>query len=267
MTLLWLFLAISGISAVSGIYNGTIASKNELPYVVLIHSPLFFCSGTLISRWIVLTAAHCLMSVPEGGSVGVTIGASEYYGSSVSDGELVKSREFWIHEKFSMPLAENDIGLIRLKKAVVVSEKVNFIGIDTRIYADYDLTDNEVVLAGWGFTAPRKFSQLLRFTKMNLLPLRTCYSYKSHYIEALTEKHICATKITGIPCKYVFRQASKILSLLTILLFCVFFVLLKSSVEIFVQAEILWKFQNEFLKFLTVPQLNAEILIFFSLQR
>lgn len=136
-----------------------------------------------------------------GKSIKVTLGAYDYYGSSHSDGDLVLSDKFWIHENFSMPSAVNDIGIIKLPVPIVPSDKVDFIGIETKAYPDYDFKKREVVIAGWGHVRPSRPAKQLMYTKMKLLPLNVCYRYKSHYIESLTARHICATKISGMPCE------------------------------------------------------------------
>ena len=201
MNFLLIFITITLIPIISAIYNGYQAEQYQFPHIVLINSPQFYCAGVLISKQHVLTAAHCLMSVPKGGSIKVSLGVYEYYGSSYSDGELVKSKKFWIHENFSMPSAVYDIGLIELPKPIVPSNKVNFIEIDTRNYPDYDQNDNNVVIAGWGFVNKQQIAKQLRFTNMTLIPFYDCMTYSSNYIESLTINHICATKITGFPCK------------------------------------------------------------------
>ena len=189
---------------ISAIYNGNQAELYQFPHIVLINSPQFYCAGVLISKQHVLTAAHCLMSVPKGGSIKVSLGVYEYYGSSYSDGELVKSKRFWIHGNFSMPSAVNDLGLIELPKPIVPSNKVNFINIDSRRYPDYDSKDNQVVIAGWGFVNSNQVAKKLMFTNMTLMPFHECMKYSNNYIESLTFNHICASKITGFPCKWVY---------------------------------------------------------------
>lgn len=148
--LLKVILLTFSFTSVTSIFNGRLAKRHQFPYIALVNSPRFYCAGTLISRSHVLTASHCLMSVKQGNPINVTLGAFEYYGHSKSDGLLIQSFKFWMHENFSMPSAVNDIGLIELPKAVEESFAIKPIGIETKLNADYDFKDNYVVVSGWG---------------------------------------------------------------------------------------------------------------------
>jgi secreted trypsin-like serine protease len=147
MKLLLLLLALE-VAPLMAIYNGLKARPHQFPHIVLLNSPRFYCSGCLISESFVVTAAHCLMSVKKGRGIKVTVGAHEYYGNSESDGVMVESRVFWMHENFSMPTAVNDIGLVQLPEKIVVSVKVKPIGVDLRLDVDDRFFERDVVLAG-----------------------------------------------------------------------------------------------------------------------
>lgn len=189
------------LNAVSSIHNGEEARKHGFPYAVLVHSPQFFCSGALISDRHVLTAAHCLMSIKKGGKAKVNVGAHEYYGLGRTDGKTIYSDKFWIHENFTMPSAVFDIAIIELPESLVRSENISWLKLSTNPHADLDAEDKEIFLAGWGYTELHDGSaERLQYTKMNLIPLNQCKKYKSHYIEDMTERHICTEKITGMPC-------------------------------------------------------------------
>jgi Trypsin len=56
-----------------GVVGGT-ADDAGHPYVVAAFAPHELCSGALLSRKIVVTAAHCYVGVDEGGSVQITLG-------------------------------------------------------------------------------------------------------------------------------------------------------------------------------------------------
>lgn len=149
MFIKFILLAVA-FTIVSSIFNGRLAKRYQFPYVALVNSPRFYCAGTLISTSHVVSAAHCLMSVKQGKPINVSLGALEYYGKSHSDGILINSYKFWIHENFSMPSAVNDVGLIELPNPVVESAAIKFIGIETKPNADFDFKDNLVIVSGWG---------------------------------------------------------------------------------------------------------------------
>lgn len=196
-----LIFVILKIAVIDCIYDGLKARPHQYPYITLLNSPRFYCSGALISSKHILTAAHCHMSVRPGGSIKISMGAHQYFGNSVSDGEMVTSKKFWIHENFSMPTAVNDIGLVELETAILPSFLNRFIQIDTRHNADTYANDTRVIVAGWGLVSPGVIAKQLRFTTMNLIPMSECVKYKSHYIETLTENHICAVKVNNLPCE------------------------------------------------------------------
>lgn len=184
--------------SVSAIYNGTQALEHEFPYVVLVRSPQFFCSGSLISDRHILTAAHCLMSIKRGGRAIVNI---DDYRKQNENKEML-SAKFWIHENFSMPSAVFDIGLIELPEAIKLNNCTKVMKISTKTNADLDDEDREVYFAGWGsINYQNEFPFYLQHTKMNLIPLDECKKFKSHYVEDLNENHICAEQIQGKPCR------------------------------------------------------------------
>ncbi|KAG5667827.1 hypothetical protein PVAND_015796 [Polypedilum vanderplanki] len=220
MKLIFLIFVLK-FNSILGIYDGIKAYPHQFPYVVLINNPRFYCSGTLISNKFVVTAAHCLMSVKSGKAIKVSLGVHEYYGNSISDGFLIESKKFWIHENFSMPSAVNDIGLIELPDPIEPSIFYKPIRIDKKNNTELNFNDNEIVLAGWGHFAPGQRSTQLRYTTMKLLIMTECLKFRYNYIETLTNNHICATKITNLPCDgdsgtaLVTKKSGKIVGILS----------------------------------------------------
>lgn len=195
------FFITAQLSLAHAIYYGKVAENNQFPYVVLIHSPMSFCTGALISGRHVLTAAHCLMSIWIGGKVTVYVGANRYLGYKSTDGQTMHSDKFWIHEHFRMPSAVFDIGIIELPEPLIWSEKIQWLKLSTKINADLDDEDKEVYLAGWGNSEySHGITDKIRYTKMDLIPINECMIYKSNYVEDMNENHICTRKIYGMPC-------------------------------------------------------------------
>lgn len=186
----------------SGIYDGNDATRHQFPYLVYVSSPQFYCAGTLISDRHVLTAAHCLMSLRGNQKAKIILGM--HHNGWNKDGKQVWSKNHWIHENFSMPLAMYDIGIAELPDSIYnlvnSSRYAKPIAIDPKPNVDLDLTQNEVIVSGWGHISRYNPAHIPQFTKMRLISFRECLHYQSHYIEAITPDHICTENIQGTPC-------------------------------------------------------------------
>ncbi len=103
------------------ILGGELVEEGDYMEVVLILANIpgdysFMCTGTLISKRVVLTAAHCLDHEdlqPDGVVV--------RFGFSVGDSVRVRASEFLIHPNYSEAYLRNDIGLIRIERAPPVA--------------------------------------------------------------------------------------------------------------------------------------------------
>jgi secreted trypsin-like serine protease len=203
-TCLILFVALCLVNSTVGIHDGSQATKHQFPYVVYVRSPQFYCSGTLISDRHVMTAAHCLMSLKQGNKAKIILGMHTNHGWGSSDGIDDYSSKFWIHENFSMPLAMFDIGIVELTKPINElvnnTHKAKPIGISTKVDAELDLDDDEIIVAGWGYVRKYTPAYKLQYTKMKLINMTECIKYQSHYIETITKDHICTEKTAGMVC-------------------------------------------------------------------
>jgi secreted trypsin-like serine protease len=186
--------------ATRAIYDGRRVKISEIPYIVLIKNAEIFCSGALISNRHVLTAAHCLRKSE---TVTVTIGSDHYFVNHKENPQtmIIKSNKTWMHEKFSLPSAVYDIGVIELPRNVSFSKSVQPIKVSTKKNVENDINDLEVVLAGFGYpensVGPSDF---LLYARMKLISLQECRKYKEHFVEDLNNNHICMSSIRGQAC-------------------------------------------------------------------
>ena len=73
-----------------------------------------FCTGTLITQQVVLTAAHCVYG--QAGPFQISVG-----GSTLNNGRLIDIDATWYHPRYDAAYNQNDIGLLHLKTPANVS--------------------------------------------------------------------------------------------------------------------------------------------------
>lgn len=174
------------------IFNGQDAMENEFPYMAFV-SAGFSCSGSLINEQFVLTAAHCLMDSSEGDLFKVTLGDRRSpFHSDESPIKFYESMKFWVHENFTMPSAENDVGLIKLPHPIEFSESVRPLRLSKNPSVDTADHQVDVILAGFGLSEGYGFKKFLQKAKLKLLPINDCMKFQSNYVEKITKDHICA---------------------------------------------------------------------------
>jgi Trypsin len=135
------------------------------------------------------------MDLNENEEATVILGAHNYYDNGEAGRLRLKSRKYWIHENFSMPFAENDIGLLELPYAINFTDQIRPIKLSTDKNFDGNGTEREiiVILSGWGYKdADYQPAEILQTARMKVIPYDDCIKFKSHYVEKLTRNHICA---------------------------------------------------------------------------
>ncbi|XP_076036200.1 chymotrypsin B-like isoform X3 [Oratosquilla oratoria] len=116
------------------------------------------CGGSIITRHLVLTVAHCIDTYVT--KVSLLIGdhnvTSFYQGDSVH--HTVTSDNFVQHPKYNRMTLENDIGLIRLEKPGIEFERGRIIPICLGVPSDLR-TGMKARTMGWGVTGVDLSSQ------------------------------------------------------------------------------------------------------------
>ena len=140
----------------------------------------YFCGGSLINRWYVLTAAHCFNRQQE--PVEVRLGEVDFKEDPDCSGsdcapptQIIPIDKVIQHEDFSLaaPTVPNDIALIRLKRPAKLNEAVKLVCLPLRPAAisnafnvpdlNRGLNGKTVEIIGWGQTNPFDQGELLQF--------------------------------------------------------------------------------------------------------
>ncbi|KAL0124383.1 hypothetical protein PUN28_006306 [Cardiocondyla obscurior] len=174
------------------ISGGTDAADGRYPYQVsLKHVGRndHFCSGTILSKRYVITAANCLESLHNATDVFVDAGSNNLYSST----RVTYSAEaLIIHPNYNSTLGINDIGLIRLTKDITfnkIIKSINLIPFDQTFDKELDF-----IVTGWGkFSMNGQMSDRLREIHVKEFSQELCHQlYKN-----ITNNHICSRQAIG----------------------------------------------------------------------
>jgi secreted trypsin-like serine protease len=129
------------------IIGGEEAEANTWGWVVSIRlRNMHICGGSLISSELILTAAHCLVSIETISSLTITAGSK--YLSEIDQQQSIS--EIYIHRNYQAKTYTNDIALIRLSSPLNMDDdSLALICLPSNITES--LSKNTTVVAiGWG---------------------------------------------------------------------------------------------------------------------
>ena len=173
------------------VVNGSAAAPGAHPWAVQIRTKVgkIFCSGTLVTRRHVLTAAHCFSRVRA--SEVVLVVGNVFTKRALSPHHAVR-RVVRLHSRpdFDLRTYDNDLAVVRLDRAVQWSEAVRPLCVpDTRGEHAGQLAD----IVGWGRT--RFNGQLpgrLREARVPVLSQEQCRHGTKYVPREITDNMLCA---------------------------------------------------------------------------
>ena len=155
------------------------------------------CGGSIIHKYFVLTAAHCLYSNNLQNykiNVGSVFFQQGFYWHTIS--RIIK------HEKFDENIIIHDIGLLKVSSPFVSNSLVKSIDI-------YDSKISEGMIAtviGWGVDQNDKLQEILQKLQVPILNHAECGKFYKYEVR-MTKYHICAGYYT-YGSHYVVRSSS-----------------------------------------------------------
>ncbi|XP_054854864.1 kallikrein-14-like [Eublepharis macularius] len=183
-------LFISAVAAQPGprIVGGTTCIKNSQPWhVALYDSNRFYCSGTLLNRQWVLTAAHCKMP----GTTYIRLGVTDM-AASESNEQQRRAMTFVAHPNYDPVSKDNDIMMIKLSSLVDINDRVQPINVANECAAP----GTRCLVTGWGtVTSPKPtIPEKLQCAYLNIVSQGEC---ERVYPDAITNNMLCAGEREG----------------------------------------------------------------------
>ncbi|KAL7524441.1 hypothetical protein ACHAXR_000572, partial [Thalassiosira sp. AJA248-18] len=147
------------------IIGGEKAEDGGFPYAVYLQYFGHSCGGSLISRDVVLSAAHC-------GGAYIDKVVTGRHNLDTDEGEEMDVAATLPHPEYNYDTTENDIMLIFLQDPT--DPGVEFV----KLNSDESSPDNDapVTVAGWGLTDEEEFaaSDVLMAVDVNVIPNAEC---------------------------------------------------------------------------------------------
>ncbi|XP_076041575.1 uncharacterized protein LOC143025574 isoform X2 [Oratosquilla oratoria] len=127
---------------------GNKAGSVEFPWQIgMTINGKFHCGGSIISRYHIITAAHCVVRYEHNpGLLTITAGTADL--SSKARGFVsVKPQKIIVHHGYSRTTLQNDIAIIKLEHPLPFSNRIQPICLPTR---NIETDNKRAIITGWG---------------------------------------------------------------------------------------------------------------------
>ncbi|XP_075531053.1 chymotrypsin-1-like [Dermacentor variabilis] len=156
------------------IHHGKPTSKENIPWIVQVFG-IFdlssglssLCAGSIITRNLILTAAHCLFNGAFALKVRVVYKSHLY-----QNGKAIEAEKMMVHPKYVNKYEMvHDIALLKLAVDLEFNRLIKPVCLPT---AKMDIAGKTLVVAGWGRTESADSSKILLHAEVVALPDNEC---------------------------------------------------------------------------------------------
>ncbi|XP_050306278.1 transmembrane protease serine 9-like [Anthonomus grandis grandis] len=194
-----LFPHINGINEHSKIVGGEEVTPNSIPYQVGLSVPVtvggrYFCGGSILDARNILTAAHCIDYFSPSSNVTVYLGAHNMPPKDSDDVLTLYTDDVVVYPGWHRPTLLHDIGLVRLKEPVELTDKYNVISLPEDDSHDY--LGNISLVTGWG----RPIEDVPGISPvLNQLysTIMSNYACRLAYLGSIEDSNICMSSYVG----------------------------------------------------------------------
>ncbi|XP_050356447.1 CUB and peptidase domain-containing protein 2-like [Nymphalis io] len=188
------------------IVSGSASKSGHWPWHAAIYrnhrlSVQYICGGTLISKLLILTAAHCVTinEIPVNPErLGIVLGKTSLLTNEVTSQER-KVYQVIAHDDFKKINLDNDIALLKLSTEVIYNNYIQpaCLWLDT-VYDQLDSYEITGTVVGWGIDQTDLLAKDLHEATVPIVPTLTCFSFNPvFYSNLLNEKKFCAGNANG----------------------------------------------------------------------
>ncbi|XP_054157365.1 chymotrypsin-2-like [Oppia nitens] len=186
----------------SRIIGGEVANIEDFPYQVSvrdIQTNDHYCGGTIVSKRLIVTAAHCMDGIKskiKDGKVVVTVGTNEISGGV--NYNVDKAHGIIIHNNYNSSSMVNDIAILIVDTDIQFNTMVRAIDLEDRAIP----TGTQCLASGWGYDKypPEGFPKLLQKLSLKVMDHKECKEYYELYGNtnwSITENQLCTSKPKG----------------------------------------------------------------------
>jgi len=177
------------------IYGGTDAAPGEFPHLVMITrggcGGSFMCTGSLVSKKVVVTAGHCCDGIRPS-LLGVVVGNYKMYEDD-PDEECIGVERVNLHEDYDSWNINNDICVLILESEATLGPNVGAIPLP-QLGEEYE-EGTECQAAGWGDTGNGGMASVTQKADMTVVSDATCRD--SYGQSSIADSVICVEGASG----------------------------------------------------------------------